>query len=73
MRLLHCLGILLTGFLILSCGQGVTHPLNLRYQPLKEFSALTQKIGFTLALAPFKNERSETRYIGIHTPWEGLE
>ncbi len=71
MRLHHCLGILLTGFLILSCARGVTYPLDLRYQPIKEFSGLQQKIGSTLALAPFKDERQETDYIGIHTPWEG--
>lgn len=71
MRLLHYLGILLTAFWVLSCGRGVTYPLNVRYQPLKEFSGLQQKIGSTLAVAPFKDERPERLYIGIHSPWEG--
>jgi hypothetical protein len=71
MRSLRWLGIFLIGFLLLGCGRGVTYPLNLRYQPLKEFPGFQQKIGSTLAVAPFKDERQETLYIGIHTPLEG--
>jgi len=52
---------------ILSCSKGGVYPLRLRYQSLKEFPSLQQKVGPTLAIAPFKDERLETFYIGIHS------
>jgi len=48
-----------------------TYFLNLRYQSLKELSSLQTKIGSTLAMAPFKDERPETLYIGFHTNLQG--
>jgi hypothetical protein len=38
---------------------------------LKDLSSLQAKIGSTLAMAPFKDERPETLYIGLHTNLEG--
>lgn len=63
--------ILLISFFLLSCVGGVTYPLYLRYQPSKEFSGLQQKMGSTLAMAGFKDERRERFYIGYHTPLQG--
>ena len=59
MRSIRWLGILLVGFCLVSCGRGVTYPIYLRYQPSKDFPGLQQKIGPTLAMAPFKDERQE--------------
>jgi hypothetical protein len=64
--------ILLIGFFIFSCTKGGTYPLALRYQPMKEFPSLQQKIGSTLAITPFRDERPETLYVGIHTPLQGI-
>jgi len=47
---------------------GATYPLSLRYHPAKDFPSLQQKIGSTLGIAPFKDERSDTLYIGVHYP-----
>jgi hypothetical protein len=38
---------------------------------VKEFPSLQQKIGPTLAIAPFKDERQDTLYIGVHTNRQG--
>ena len=64
--------ILFLGFLILSCAKARTYSLYLRYQPVKEFPSLRQKIGPTLGIVPFKDERSDTLLIGIHTPLQGV-
>ena len=58
--------------LILSCAKARTYSLYLRYQPGRDFPSLQQKIGPTLGIAPFKDERSDTLYIGIHTPRQGI-
>jgi hypothetical protein len=63
---------LILSFLIVSCAKGGTYPLYLRYQPMKEFPSLQQKIGSTLAITPFRDERPETLYVGIHTPLRGI-
>jgi hypothetical protein len=49
-----------------------TYPLSLRYQPMKEFPSLRQKLGSTIGIAPFKDERKEKAFIGAHTPLQGL-
>ncbi|MGZ3536282.1 MAG: hypothetical protein ACXU9K_13770, partial [Thermodesulfobacteriota bacterium] len=49
-----------------------TYSLALRYQPVREFPSLQQKFGSTLGIAPFKDERQEQSYIGIHIPVRGL-
>jgi hypothetical protein len=59
-------------FFILSCTKVGTYPISLRYQPMKEFPSLQQKIGSTLAIVPLKDERPDTLYIGIHTPLQGI-
>jgi hypothetical protein len=58
-------------FFVLDGAEAGTYSLNLRYQPLKDLSSLQAKIGSTLAMAPFKDERPETLYIGLHTNLEG--
>ncbi len=64
--------ILFLSFLVLSCAKARTYSLYLRYQPSKEFPSLQQKIGSALGIVPFKDERLETLYIGIHTPLQGV-
>jgi hypothetical protein len=64
--------IIFIGFFLLSCAKGGTYSLYIRYQPLKELSSLQQKIGSRLAVAPFKDERPDTLYIGVHTPLQGV-
>lgn len=67
----RCLLILCLGFVVLSCSRAGTHSISLRYQPTKEFSSLQQKIGSTLAMTPFKDQRTEPFYIGLHTTARG--
>ena len=55
------------GILVLSCAKAGTHSLSLRYQPVKDFPTLQTKMGSTVGIAPFKDKRQETLYIGIHT------
>ena len=56
---------------LLGCATGGVRSLPLRYEPSKEFPSLQQKIGPTVALAPFNDERADTLYIGLHTPFQG--
>ena len=63
--------ILCLGFFVLGCAKAGTHSLSLRYRPIKEFSSLQTKVGSTLGMAPFKDERRETYYIGLHTNVQG--
>ena len=53
------------------CVEAGTYTLSLRYQSVKAFPSLQTKIGSTLAMAPFKDERPETLYIGLHTDLKG--
>jgi hypothetical protein len=65
---------LLVFFLILVmpvCAAAATYPLTLKYRPTKEFPSLQDKIGSSLGLAPFKDERRETLYVGAHTSLAG--
>ena len=59
-------------FFILSCAKGGTYSLYLRYQPLRELSSLRQKIGSTLGMVPFRDERPDTLYLGRYTPLQGV-
>ena len=61
-------------FIIFSfdCAEARTYPLSLRYQPMKEFPSLRQKLGSTIGIAPFKDERKEKAFIGAHTPLQSL-
>jgi len=63
--------ILFLGFFLLGCAKVGTHSLSLRYQSVKEFPSLQQKVGATLAMVPFKDERPDTLYIGVHTSLQG--
>jgi hypothetical protein len=71
MKSIRWLLILSSVFLALDCAEAGTYSLNIRYQPAKEFPSLQQKIGTTLAVAPFKDERIDTLYIGVHTNFQG--
>jgi hypothetical protein len=71
MKSIRWLFILSLGFFVLGCAKTGTHSLSLRYQPVKEFSSLQTKVGSTLGMAPFKDERPDTLYIGVHTNLEG--
>jgi len=71
MKLNRWLIILCLGFFVLGCAKAGTHSLILRYQPVKEFSSLQTKVGSTLGMAPFKDERRENYYIGLHTTAHG--
>jgi hypothetical protein len=64
--------ILLLSFSILSCAKARTYYLYLRYQPSKEFPSLQQKIGPTLGIAPFIDERPDPSYIGIYNSLQGI-
>jgi hypothetical protein len=71
MKSIRWLLILSFVFLALDCAEAGTYSLNLRYQPVKDFPSLHQKIGTTLAMAPFKDERPDALYIGVHTTFQG--
>jgi hypothetical protein len=64
--------IMFMGFSLFSCATGGTFPIPLKYQPEREFSSLQQRLGSTLGIAPFKDERSDTLYIGHHTSFRGI-
>jgi len=66
---------LLVLFLIIfavDCAGAQIYSIPLRYQPRKTFPSLQQKLGSRLGVAPFKDERQEKSYIGIHFPLQGL-
>ena len=71
MKSIRWLFILCLGFFVLGCAKLGTYSLYLRYQPVREFTSLQQKIGLTLAMAPFKDERPDTYYIGFHSNLQG--
>ena len=54
-------------FFIVGLALGETYPTNIRYQPVKEFPSLQQKIGSILGIAPFKDDRSDKPYVGHQT------
>ena len=56
----------------LDCAEAGTYSLSLRYQPTKDLGSLQQKPGSTLGITPFKDERKEKSYIGVHTPLQSL-
>jgi hypothetical protein len=57
---------------VIDCAEAKTYSLSLRYQPMKGFPSLQQKFGSTVGIAPFKDERQEKSYIGVHFPLQGL-
>ncbi len=68
MKLLHSLTlILLLAILpVTSDTYGATYSLDLRYRPARDLASLKEKVGPSLGLAPFKDERKETLYVGYH-------
>jgi hypothetical protein len=54
------------------CAEAQIYCIPLRYQPRKTFASLQQNLGSKVGLAPFKDERQEKSYIGIHFPLQGL-
>jgi len=71
MKSIRFLTLIFLGIFAFGCAMAGTYSLSLRYQPLKEFSSLQTKIGPTLAMAPFKDERPDTLYVGVHTNLHG--
>ena len=71
MRSIRFLVLISLGIFIFGSANAGIYSLSLRYQPVKEFSSLQTKIGPTLAMAPFKDERADTLYIGVHTNLQG--
>jgi len=64
--------VLWLGLFMLSCVRGGgTYSLYLRYEPVKDFPSLQQKLGNTLGVGPFKDERPDTSFIGIYIPPSG--
>jgi hypothetical protein len=71
MKWIRCLLIICLSFFVLEWAEAGTYSLNLRYQSVKAFPSLQTNIGSTLAMAPFKDERPEALYIGLHTNLQG--
>ena len=71
MKSLRYLLIIVFIFAIPGFARGATYPLYLKYRPAKDFPSLSQKIGSNLGIAPFKDERPDTLYIGRHSPLLG--
>lgn len=71
MKSIRFLILLSLGIFVFSCARLGTYSLHLRYQPVKDFPSLQTKMGPTLSMAPFKDERPDTLYIGIHTNLQG--
>jgi len=72
MKSFRWLTIFFLSFFIFSCATGGTYSIYLRYQPTREFPSLQQKLGSTLGIAPFQDQRPDTLYIGHHTPLRGV-
>jgi hypothetical protein len=72
MKPFRWLTIFFLSFFILSCATGGTYSIYLRYQPTREFPSIQKKFGSTLGIAPFQDQRTDTLYIGHHTPLRGV-
>ncbi len=59
-------------FFFIGCAGGGTYTIPLRYQPAREFKSIQQKFGKTVGIAPFKDQRPDTLYIGRHLPLRGV-
>ena len=57
---------------LVACTGAQIYSIPLQYQPRKTFPSLQQKLGSRLGVTPFKDERHEKSYIGIHFPLQGL-
>lgn len=63
--------IIFIAFFVFGCAKGGTYLVRVQYQPVKEFPSLSGKVGPTLGLVSFKDDRPDQLYIGRHTPHEG--
>ena len=57
--------------LIMSCARGGTYPVFLKYQPVGTFPSLSQKVGSSLGISPFKDLRPDALYVGLYMPFTG--
>jgi hypothetical protein len=64
--------LLLLLIFVVDFAEAYIYSIPIRYQPRKKFPSLEQKLGSTVGIAPFKDERQEKSYIGIHFPVRGL-
>lgn len=71
MKWIRWLLIICLTFFVLESAEAGTYSLSIRYQVSKDLSSLRAKIGSTLAMAPFKDVRPDTLYIGRHTNVDG--
>jgi uncharacterized lipoprotein YajG len=71
MKSFRWLPIILILFFLFGCAKGGTYLVRVQYQPVKEFPSLSGKVGPTLGVVPFKDERQDQLYIGRHTPRDG--
>ena len=69
---LHSLLVLFLIIFAIDCAEAQIYSIPLHYQPTKTFASLRQKFGLRPGIAPFKDERQEKSYIGIHFPLQGL-
>lgn len=69
---IHSILILFLIIFAVNCAEAQIYSIPLRYQPRKVFPSLQQKLGPRIGIAPFKDERQEKSYIGIHFPLQGL-
>ncbi len=72
MKFHRCLILITSIFFILSCAKTGTYLIPIQYQPKGEFPSLRDKIGPSIGIAPFKDERPDRLYIGMHTPLQGV-
>ena len=70
--MLHSLLILFLVIFVINCAEAQVYSVPFHYQPTKTFPSLQQKFGSRLGIAPFKDERQEKSYIGIHFPLQGI-
>jgi hypothetical protein len=70
--MLHSLLILFLIIFAMDCAEARVYSIPLDYQPTKTFPSLQQKLGSRVGIAPFKDERQEKSYIGIHFPLQGV-
>jgi hypothetical protein len=68
----HSLLVLFLIIFVVNCAEAQIYSIPLRYQPTKTFPSLQQKFGSRLGIVPFKDERQEKSFIGIHFPLQGL-
>jgi len=69
---IHSILILFLILFAVDCAEAQIYAIPLRYQPKRVFPSLQQKLGSRIEIAPFKDERQEKSYIGIHFPLQGL-